>query len=200
MKITIVSGSHRKKSQSERISLILRDKLQAQKVDVELVNLAGNPLPFWDEEVWEDSPKWQKIWGPISDGLKASDGFVIVTPEWHGMVPSGLKNFFLLASGGELKHKPGYIVSVSAGAGGAYPVAELRMSSYKNSRICYIPEHLIVRQAENFLKDPTNPADSDKKTLARMDYGLKLLVEYAKQLQPIRALVTEEEKQFPTGM
>jgi hypothetical protein len=39
------------------------------------------------------------------------------------------------------------IIAVSGGAGGgAYPVAELRMSSYKNSRICYLPEHLIVRQ------------------------------------------------------
>ncbi len=45
------------------------------------------------------------------------------------------------------------IVAVSSGAGGAYPVAELRMSSYKNSRICYIPEQIIIRDVENVLNE-----------------------------------------------
>jgi len=45
----------------------------------------------------------------------------------------------------ELGHKPALIVAVSSGDGGAYPVSELRMSSYKNNRLCYIPEQVALK-------------------------------------------------------
>ena len=50
-----------------------------------------------------------------------------------------LLNIFLLCGNGEFSHKPGLIVSVSSGNGGAYPIAELRSSSYKNTHIMWIP-------------------------------------------------------------
>jgi NAD(P)H-dependent FMN reductase len=200
LKITVVVGSSRKKSQSGRIAGIVKERLEAQGAEVQTVSLLNNPIPLWEEEVWEGTEKWKKLWGPTSEILQKSDGFVIVSPEWHGMVPSGLKNFFLLAVNGELKHKPGYIVTVSAGMGGSYPVAELRMSSYKNSRLVYLPEHVIVRHAPDFLKDPANPTPDDQKMLKRMDYGAKMLLAYAKQMAPIRAAFAEEEKVFSSGM
>jgi len=55
------------------------------------------------------------------------------------MAPAGLKNFFLYAGNTALAHKPAYLVGISASRGGSYPIAELRMSSYKNSYLCYIP-------------------------------------------------------------
>ena len=73
---------------------------------------------------------------------------MVIAPEWHGQVPAGLKNFFLICGRAEVGHKPALITTVSSGDGGAYPVAELRMSSYKNNRICYIPEQLIIRNVE----------------------------------------------------
>ena len=68
------------------------------------------------------------------------------------MVPAALKNFFLLYRA-ELVDKLGLIVSVSTGAGGAYPGAELRMSSYKNTHLWYIPEHVIVRGVRDLFND-----------------------------------------------
>jgi hypothetical protein len=72
------------------------------------------------------------------------------------------KNFFLFASSAELGHKPALLVSVSAGISGAYPIARnSRSSSYKNNHICYIPEHLIVRQVGGVLNsaDAASPED-----------------------------------------
>ena len=46
-------------------------------------------------------------------------------------MPAGLKNFFLLFGQNELGQKPALMVTVSSGDGGAYLVAELRMSTYK---------------------------------------------------------------------
>ena len=116
-----------------------------------LLSLADNPLPLWDEGAWGDDPRWTKLWSPIAAELDHSDGFVIVSPEWSGMVPAGLKNFFLLCGSELMAHKPGLIVTVSASLGGSYPVVELRTSSYKNTRLCYLPDHVIVRNVGRML-------------------------------------------------
>lgn len=122
-----------------------------------LFSLSDNPLSLWEEAIWDKDSDWQSRIRPIADELKHSDGFIIIAPEYHGMVPAGLKNFFLCFGRNELAHKPGLIVGVSSADGGAYPVAELRMSSYKNSRICYISEQLIVRNVESVLiEDPVD--------------------------------------------
>ncbi len=44
------------------------------------------------------------------------------------------------------------IVAVSSSSGGAYPIVELRASSDKNTRLCFIPDHVIVRSVGRMLK------------------------------------------------
>ena len=70
-------------------------------------------------------------------------------PEYGGMATPNSKTF-LVFNNGELFHKPGLIISVSSGTGGAYPISELRSSSYKNSHIMWIPEHIIIRNVGQF--------------------------------------------------
>ena len=204
MKISIISGSHRQASQSEKVARFIQGMLEAQKLcdSSWLFTLAGNPLPLWDESIWEDNPDWQQHLGPVSAQLASSDGFVVVAPEWHGQVPSGLKNFFLMWSKGEVAHKPALIVTVSSADGGAYPVAELRMSSYKNNRICYLPEHVIVRHVERVLNDDAeqNNPDADEYFRARIRYALGILVEYAKALAQVRASGVTDLSKFKNGM
>ncbi|EAQ97553.1 NADPH-dependent FMN reductase [Congregibacter litoralis] len=206
MKIGIISGSHRNDSQSEKIARYALGKLEKHGLCYEtyLFSLADNPLPFWDEGLWNGDPKWEEAIGELRDELNSCDGFIVVTPEWHGMVPSGLKNLFLLFPGsGELAHKPALIVAVSGGAGGgAYPVAELRMSSYKNSRICYLPEHLIVRNAGMvFNEDSAENDDKQHDYLdARLTYCLEMLGEYTKAFQQIRASGKTSLEEYTNGM
>ena len=128
--------------------------------------------------------------------------FVVVSPEWHGQVPAGLKNFFLMWGKGELAHKPALIVTVSSADGGAYPVAELRMSSYKNNRICYIPEQIIVRNVESVLNDDPgrNNQDADSYFRERIAYALGVLQEYARALGQVRASGATDLSQFKNGM
>ena len=153
MKISIISGSHRNPSQSEKVARYLEKTLNSDFENIEpwVFALADNPLPLWDQTLWEDNAEWNQRLAPIKQQLSESDGFIIIAPEWHGQVPAGLKNFFLMFNRFELGHKPALIVTVSSADGGAYPVAELRMSSYKNNRLCYIPEQLILRNVEKIL-------------------------------------------------
>jgi hypothetical protein len=94
------------------------------------------------------------------------------------------------------------IVTVSSADGGAYPVAELRMSSYKNNRICYIPEHVIVRNVERVLNDDAaqNNPDADSYFRERIRYALGILVEYARALVQVRASGATELGKFKNGM
>jgi len=203
VKIAIISGSHRNPSQSEKVARHVEKTLQQEHgVDTWLYTLADNPLPLWDQTIWEDNPEWKDRLAPIRQQLASSDGFVIVSPEWHGQVPAGLKNFFLLFNRFELGHKPAMIVAVSSGDGGAYPVAELRMSSYKNNRICYIPEQVIVRNVENVLngKAEDNDQEADGYFRERINWSLGILKAYAKAMKPMRDSVHVHHDKFGNGM
>ena len=107
------------------------------------------------------------------------------------------KNFFLVFNNGELFHKPGLIVSISSGSGGAYPISELRSSSYKNTHIMWIPENIIIRNVEQF--NPGNhgiliPNWIDQ----RIKYSCNLLIKYAEYLKPIQKFINRKE--FSNGM
>jgi NAD(P)H-dependent FMN reductase len=203
VKISIISGSHRNPSQSEKVARHIEKTLQQEQgVDTWLYTLADNPLPLWDQSLWEDNPEWKERLAPIREQLTSSDGFVIVSPEWHGQVPAGLKNFFLLFNRFELGHKPAMIVAVSSADGGSYPVAELRMSSYKNNRICYIPEHVIVRNVEKVLnnKDQDNNQEADSYFRERISWSLGILKAYAEAMKTMRETAQVHHDKFGNGM
>ncbi len=199
MKIAIISGSHRQKSQSLKVAKHIQDTLDTETW---LYSLEGNPLPLWDEGVWDGEQKWLDILNPLRAELTTCDALVIITPEWHGQVPAGLKNFFLLFGKNELADKPALIVSISSGIGGSYPVAELRMSSYKNSRICYIPEHVIIREVESVLNqnESDNNERSDPYIRERLNWSLNILKGYANALKQVRDSGVTETDKFNNGM
>lgn len=200
MKITILNGSSRKQSQSGKIARFIDSNLRARAgVSTYYLSLENNPLPLWDESIWDDAPTW-KIWDPIKAELQSSDAFIFVVPEWSGMVPPAVKNFFLLCSHQELGHKPALIVAVSSSRGGAYPVNELRISSYKNTRLLYLPEHFIIRDVEKMFNGETPASEDDKYLRLRLDYCLNLLQAYGKSMKEIRSSGIIDHKAFPNGM
>jgi len=203
MKIAIINGSHRKDAQSAKVAGFLQQLLNDKQLADEVwrFDLTDNPIPLWDEGIWDGDEKWQELLGPISAELASSDGFIVIAPEWHGMVPSGLKNFFLMWGKGELAHKPALITAISSATGGAYPVAELRMSSYKNNRICYIPEQLIIRDVEQVLNnDGPNDPDADSYYRGRSEFALNVLCQYAAAMKPMRTAGGLFHPDFKNGM
>jgi NAD(P)H-dependent FMN reductase len=204
MNITIVSGSHRKVSQSIKIAKAIKSALKPFKEcdEANIFDLANNPLPLWNEDLRKVGNPSNSLLESVSKKLDYSDAFIIISPEWHGMVPAGLKNFFLMWGKGELAHKPALIVTVSSGDGGSYPVAELRMSSYKNNRICFLPEHLIIRNVESVFNDNEmdNNSSSQEYFENRLDYCLKQLLTYGKAFKQIRKSDAVSIKKYGSGM
>ena len=199
MKISIISASHRINSQSSKISDFLANNLFSadSNLDIFSLDLAKSLLPLWSPEKKNGEGLWGETWNSISKNLKSSDGFILVVPEYGGMATPAAKNLFLLCGNGEFAHKPGLIVTVSSGNGGAYPIAELRSSSYKNTHIMWIPENIIIRNVEEF-----NPGSHGKNIPPwldnRIDYVLNLLLAYMFHMKPLRDKINR--KDFGNGM
>src|SRR5687768_18521231 len=97
-------GSSRAKSQSAKVGAYVADVLRRTSSDnhLHVLSLEGNSLPLWDEGFQDGDPRWEPLWRSHSEAIAKSAAMIIVTPEWSGMVPSGVKNFFLLCTAREL--------------------------------------------------------------------------------------------------
>lgn len=197
LNIALVAGSSRNNSQSGKVARAMRQRLielgHTSHESSSVIDLGLAPLPLWPAE--DTGP-----WDLYRQQLAAADALVIIAPEWNGMACPAIKNFFIYASKAELAHKPGLLVGVSSGIGGAYPIAELRASSYKNCRLCYLPEHLIVRQVEKVLNGPQAADQADERIRGRIDYALDVLVRYGQALQPVREAISFDNPAFANGM
>jgi multimeric flavodoxin WrbA len=192
MNIMIIAGSSRQSAESARIA----ERMNAQFFDgtADVLSLADKPLPEWDGAAKEtDSIE------DIRRRAALADGFVFVVPEWHGMAPACFKNLFLWLGKEQLAHKPALIVAVSSGVGGAMVVAELRSSSYKNSRIAYIPEHLIIRDVANIWREDIDHP-SNGLLYGRAAWCIDMLKAYAEALKPVQAIANTGFPRFPNGM
>lgn len=202
MRCFLLCGSHRRASQSLKVTRYLAAAL-AQEVpgaSALVHSLAGNPLPLWEDA---DEAERAQAWGPMARDLRAADALVLVTPEWSGMATPGVKNFLLHCTAEEVGHKPGLIVAVSAGRGGSYPVAELRLSGTKNNRLLWIPEHVLVQNVAGSLNLPDGAPDLGREDAAirdRLRYGLRVLGAYARALTQVRSSGIIDPRAFPNGM
>ena len=199
MKLSIISTSQQKNSQSKRVSEILNNLILEIDDKIEIFNLDmfETKIPLWTSEKSEDLSFWEDDLGKISTHLNSSNGFIFVVPEYGGMASPNAKNFFLIFNSGELFHKPGLIVSISSGNGGAYPISELRSSSYKNTHVLWIPENIIIRNVNQFL--PGKHGELIPKWIDnRIKYSLNLLIKYSEYLKPIQKYINR--KDFANGM
>lgn len=197
LNIAIVAGSSRSNSQTSKVARFMRQALITQHhldpEQVSVIDLGTYPLPMWPAE--DEGP-----WGLFEKQLSQADAVIILAPEWHGMACPAIKNFFLYASKAQLAHKPAMLGGISSGIGGAYPISELRASSYKNCRLCYIPEHLIVRNVEKVMNTPEPTAEDDARIQARMHYNLDILIRYAQALKSMRSSIDMSNPAFTNGM
>ena len=199
MKVSIISASHRHNSQSKKVSEFIFQNLLRLHSNLDLfsIDLAESSLPLWSPDKKNGEGIWGETWNSISENFNNSDGFILIVPEYGGMATPAAKNLFLLCGNGEFSHKPGLIVSVSSGNGGAYPIAELRSFSYKNTHIMWIPENIIIRNVEEF--NPGSHGENIPDWLdRRIDYVLNLLLAYASNMKPLREKVNR--KDFGNGM
>ncbi len=200
MKLVIVSGSQRNHSESAKVAAYIANAASQYKT-VQHIELCKYQLPFWDgDDESKSAPGCD--WPLISEALMQADAFVLITPEWDGMATPILKNFLMMCAHDETAHKPALLVSVVSGINGAYPIAELRMSAFKNNKIVAIPDHLIIRHVGDVLNDDNAHAsiaemnsslsERDKSIRHRIGYSLHTLHQYSQALGQVRQLQQQQ--------
>jgi hypothetical protein len=77
MKISIISASHRKNSQSKKISGFLQNNLSKidSKLNTYILDLADAALPLWSPEKKDGKGVWGETWNSISENLNNSGWF-----------------------------------------------------------------------------------------------------------------------------
>ncbi len=128
MKLAIIVGTTRQNRQSIRQAKWVSMTAENQSdIDVEIVDLADYPMPFFEEPVSprynparETDPTAQK-W---LDKLESFDAYIFVTPEYNHSIPGVLKNAFDYLDW-QVKRKPAGIVSHGT-VGGARAAMHLK--------------------------------------------------------------------------
>lgn len=126
MNIVVISGSPRPQRTSHQVALEIVNRLSNKKnVNAILLDVREANFPNLDY-IYKKNPSASKIMKNFSEAIAASDGIIIVSPEYNGSFSGALKNaidYFY----GEFSKKVIGVVSVSTGKmGGIRAVMDLQ--------------------------------------------------------------------------
>lgn len=120
-KIAIINGSLRKASFNQEIVDYVKANLESNGLEVSQVEFAS--LPLMNQDIEFPAPAEVVA---VREAIKAADALWIVTPEYNGSVPGGLKNMLDWISRpveqgtfGAPEFVKGKLVAVSGAAGAA---------------------------------------------------------------------------------
>ncbi len=163
--ISIISSSIRTGRSSHRVALYFEKYLKANNIaTTEILDLKEYNFPLFEERLqFLKEPNQLLI--EFTHKIIASDGIIIVTPEYNGGYPASLKNVIdvLLE---EWRHKPIAIATVSAGAfGGSQAIISLQFTLFKMKAwpIAEIYSVAKVNEAYDEQGNATNKIDTDKR-------------------------------------
>ena len=193
MKLLVISGSHRKNSQTAKVAKYINDNKNSFKHSKH-IDLCELDLPFWDaaSDYKTDSPVWRNV----AEQINEADALILMTPEWAGTASPLIKNLLLMSDLADTAHKPVMLVGTSSGISGAYPVAELRMNALKNTKLIPVPDYLIVRYIDQVLNSEEAIDEHDTNLRERISYCLEMLNSYAQAMLPVRAQFTAQNQQL----
>jgi NAD(P)H-dependent FMN reductase len=129
--ISIISSSIRPDRNSHRVALYFKNYLTEHELaTVEILDLKEYNFPLFDNTLkYQKEPLPQLV--DFSRKVRATDGIIIVTPEYNGSMPASLKNAIDVLYD-EWHGKPISIVTVSAGVfGGTQALVSLQFVLWK---------------------------------------------------------------------
>lgn len=143
IKIVGIVGSLRPDSYSALALQQALYRVQALGAEVELLDLRDMKLPFCDGG--SEYPNYPDV-DILRDQVKAADGLILATPEYHGGVSGVLKNALDLMSFEHLSDKVTGLISVLGGQSNSNALNELRII-VRWVHGFVIPEQIAIGQA-----------------------------------------------------
>jgi NAD(P)H-dependent FMN reductase len=180
-KIVAFAGSTRTASFNKKLAALGADAARAAGAEVTLVDLRDLALPLFDQDLEEASglPEGAKRFKTL---LRASDGFLIASPEYNSSITAVLKNAIDWASRSESDDEPSLaafrgkvaaLCSASPGAlGGLRGLVTLR-SILGNIGVTVLPDQVCISSAHEAFDDAGGLKDERKvKQLAKLARAL----------------------------
>jgi FMN reductase len=179
VRIVGIGGSLREGSYSQQALEIAVQKVAALGAEVEIIDLRSLHLPFCDGG--DDYSAYPDV-AKLSQRVKAADGLILATPEYHGSVSGVLKNALDLMGFEELSGKVTGLISVLGGQPNSNALNDLRII-LRWVHAWTIPEQVAIGQAwQAFGKDGEL---LDSKLSQRFDAFAQSLVENTQKLQRV---------------
>lgn len=143
-RILVVSGSARQDSHVHELVRIAADTAARAGAEVEVLRLHELALP-----VMRHGDTDQDALAPVQAVRRAAaraDGFILVTPEYHGSMSGCLKNWFDFLYG-ELAGKFAGVLAVTGGGGGDMSITAVK-TSFSWCHGFTLPYHAAARGAD----------------------------------------------------
>ena len=176
VKIVGITGSLRTDSYTALALQQAVNRVQALDAEVEILDLREMKLPFCDGG--SEYPDYPDV-DILRDKVKAADGLILATPEYHGSVSGVLKNALDLMSFEHLSDKVTGLISVLGGQSNSNALNDLRII-VRWVHGFVIPEQIAVGQAwqafdrEGKLKDAKLAERFDAFAQSLVDHTIKL--------------------------
>ncbi len=157
-KIFIISSSIREERNSHRVALYFNKYLGGNNLAIsEIIDLKEYNFPLFKSVLkLQKNPPANAV--AFAEKIKASDGIIIVMPEYNGGIPASLKNAIDLLYE-EWRHKPVGIVTVSAGPfAGTQALVALQFTLWK-IKARTITEMFSVPKVQDAYDEDGNPTD-----------------------------------------
>ncbi len=177
VKIVGIIGSLRTDSYSALALQQAADRVEALGAEVDILDLKEMKLPFCDGG--SEYPDYPDV-DVLREKVKAADGLILATPEYHGSVSGVLKNALDLMSFEHLSDKVVGAISVLGGQSNSNALNDLRII-VRWVHGFVIPEQIAVGQAWQAF-DPQGKL-KDAKLAERFDGFAQSLVDYTVKLK-----------------
>ncbi len=172
--ISIMSSSVRNGRYSHRVALYFKKYLEEnQLANATILDLNSYQFPLFTERLKHiESPDASVL--DFAEKIRASDGIIIVTPEYNGGYPAAVKNIIDLLTD-EWRRKPIAISTVSDGSfGGTQVITSLQFSLWK-IKAWTVPAMFPVPGVQKSFDENGNPADRQVTDRRAMNFIKELL-------------------------
>lgn len=177
VKFVGIAGSLRPDSHSQQALHLTAQRLEALGATVEILDLRELHLPFCDgSDEYPDYPDVDRL----RSAFQQADGFILVTPEYHGSVSGVLKNALDLMSFDQLSDKVAGLISILGGQSNSNALNDLR-TIMRWVHTWVIPDQIAIGQAWQAF---TTDGDlRDEKLSQRLDRFVESLLKTTQRLR-----------------
>jgi chromate reductase len=180
--INLIVGTNRPESNSRLVANQVIDIYKKLGVSLNTIDLANLPAEIFHPSSYATKPA---SFLPMSDAVVASDGLIIVAPEYNGSLPGVLKYFIdMLKFPESFEKRPVCFIGVAAGIWGALrPIEQLELIfGYRNAFI--YPERVFLPKINDLLG--TEKKITDKKLLSMLENQATGFIDFVERLRGIK--------------